>query len=453
MKYTDAINYLNGFVNFEHQPDSHFNTRKDDLIRFRELLTRLGKPQSRYPVIHIVGTKGKGSTGALIASVLHQAGYKVGLFTSPHLVTVRERIRIGQRMISKREFARIISIIRNQPKNIRTGNHRAFRTVFEHLTALALVAFSRQSVDIAVLEAGLGGKLDSTVVTDPILTVTTPVGLDHQAILGDTIAEIAADKACAIKPSIPVVTAPQDSEAMREIVKQSEKRRAPLTIAPGSLEFQILKPGISSSTFQASRDWMPDAELKVGLAGEFQLENVSTAISAVEYLKASGFVISREALQKGLSRVRFEGRLQVLPANVPIFLDGAHNTMAIRVIVQTLHNLIRKRRFRVVFSAMKNKPVGQMLDYLQDSTVSFYLAPLQFPKSLNREMLEELSLRLLVPSQVFRNVPEAYDTALRDVQTNEAILVTGSLYLVGEVLRHVRGNPPPVPDGQIDPRI
>ncbi len=492
MIYPEAINYLNSFVNFERQPDVQFNTRDEDLTRFRKLLARLGDPQSRFPVIHIVGTKGKGSTGALIASILSQAGYKVGLYTSPHLVTVRERIRVGRQIITKRAFARLMTIIRDLPDDVRTGNHQAFRTVFEHLTALALMEFAHQSVDIALLEAGLGGKLDATVVIDPLLTIITPIGLDHQAILGDTIAEIAADKAHAIKPDVPAITAPQEPEAMGEIVKRSDRLNAPLFIAPGSIEFGVDNLGISFSKVRSSREWLEKHKLRIGLAGDFQLENASVALSVVEFLRTcdatpttscnmkitpttsplsspaiaaggevkgcfqgkAGFAISNEAVKRGLNRVRWQGRLQVLSNTpVPVILDGAHNAMAVQVVVESLRKVIPGKTFRVVFAAMKNKPAERMLRSLQDSCAAFYLAPLQFPKSLDSSLLKELSSGMQIPSRVYNNVPEAYHQALMEIKPDEALLVIGSLYLVGEVLRHLRNLPPPVPDGQIDPRF
>ena len=417
------------------------------------MLTILGDPQKGYPVIHIAGTKGKGSTGALIDSVLRRAGYRVGFYTSPHLVTVRERIRIDGRLVSKREFARYLQTIARIPCDIRLGDRLAFRTVFEHLTAAALLAFAYKKVDIALIETGLGGRLDATVVLDPILSVITPIGLDHTAILGDTLSQIAAEKAHIIKPGIPAISSPQHREAISEIVRRADLVGAPLSFAAGRSEFKRLTSTPRRTVIKTSRKWLGMTEIEVRLAGDFQLDNVSVALSVFEHLREKGFNISAEAVTEGMKRVQWFGRMQYYPSRPPMIIDGAHNVLAVKMVKQALLNILPGKSWRVVFAANKGKPKREMLNELADIASRFYLAPLQFPKSITAEGLVEAAQQVASISTICPDVPEALHTAQREADVGDMILVVGSLYLVGEVLRNLRGLPPPPADGGIDWRV
>jgi len=420
-------------------------------------LRELGDPQADYPVIHIAGTKGKGSVAAILSSILQSAGYKVGLYTSPHLISVRERIRVKNRIVSKREFSSLISRIRASKERsfttfgMTTVDHNlAYRTVFEHLTAAALLFFADRRVDVSIIEAGLGGKLDATVVVDPILSVITPVGLDHTAILGDRITEIAADKAHIIKQGTPSVSAVQDPDAAQELLKRAEGVSSALVFAKGSTEFEVVSRDFTGQRLKCSREWLGSEEIKLSLPGGYQLDNLSTALTCVESLKENGFQITPEAVRVGLSRARWTGRLQFVRKPFRMILDGSHNALAMRVLLKSLDDLIPGNKLRVIFSAMSSKPVGEMLKILSSKAVKFYLVPLSFPKGMpvndlaHQAELEKLSFA------VCNDVPAAIEQSVRETRKGEMILVTGSLYLVGEVLRFRRGYPIPPSDGRID---
>jgi len=453
MNYREAIAHLNSFINFERLPEPRFNTQIRDLDRFRELLDELGNPQSRYPIIHIAGTKGKGSTAAMISSILRAAGYRTGLYTSPHLVTVRERIRVDGRIIPKAEFASLIDYIGKTSTSSYPSNHPTYRTVFEYLTAAALLWFARKRVDFAVVEAGLGGKLDATVVVDPLLTVMTPIGLDHTTVLGGSVSAIAADKAHIIKSDVPAVSARQSAEARSQLVRRAGEVGTELTFAPGHTEFEPLSSGLHHQSFFAPRRSLGNDAIHLNLAGRFQLDNTSTVLTSIGKLVEAGFPVAPRAVQRGLSRVRLQGRMQLVRRKPSLVLDGSHNPMSIEALLESLSELIGNRSLHVIFSAMRSKPAGRMLELLSSVAANFYIAPISFPKGMTNGELRSEAEHLHLPHVICTDIPSAFDRACLEAGSNGLILATGSLYLAGEVIRHLRGLPPPYLDGRIDDRI
>ncbi len=453
MKYKEAIAYLNSLVNFERLPETRHKTDTDDLIRFRKMLSNLGNPQNDFLIIHIAGTKGKGSTAAILSSILQKSGYKVGLYTSPHLITVRERIRTNDDDISMAVFAEHMSSILSIPDSLRVGEQAAFRTVFEHLTAIALLNFSESNVDIAIIETGLGGRLDSTVVFEPILSVLTSIGLDHTALLGDTKEEIAYEKSFIIKEGVTAISAPQIPSVLKVFSQRAIQVDSELIIAPGLDEYSKIEVSSIRTKFRSERKWLNGRELEFNLHGEFQLTNLSTALEALEYLKKSGYKISQTSIERGLKNIRWDGRMDIRLNRCNVILDGAHNTLGMEMLSESVEKLFPARKWRVIFASQKNKASIEMLRILQPYAEKLYLTPLQFPKSLTPQMLSEMSKSLGNSTRVFNNASEAYKTALSESDDGEVVLVTGSLYLVGEIYRHLKNIAPPVPDGSIDDRI
>lgn len=454
MNYKESIAYLNGFLNFERSPEDRFETSESDLERFRTLLHFIGNPQNDYPIIHIAGTKGKGSTAAILSSVLERVGYKVGLYTSPHLITIRERIKVNNRSINKSAFASTVEEISNIPVEIRLGERIAFRTVFEHLTAIALRYFSKAKTDVAIIETGLGGRLDSTVVVDPIISVITPIGLDHTAILGDTIRQISYEKSFIIKPNTPVVISPQKMEALDVLLSRARDVHADYIIAPGKKEFDNICSDLEGISFMSSRKEINGKKIVLGLRGDFQLENASTVLSILETIAEKGFKVLPSAILEGFKIAKWEGRMQVLLGERLTLVDGAHNPLAVTTVLKSwsaiLENFSYKSSFRTIFGSHKNKNYLEMIDELKPVTQKFYFTEIQFPKSLDYDQLSLLSETSEVPSEVFRNLKEAYSKALTESATDEIILVIGSLYLAGELLRIKKGIPSPRSDGRID---
>ncbi len=453
MNYEESIHYLNSFINFERLPERQFTTREEDLDRLKLILDKLGNPQQNYPIIHIAGTKGKGSTAIVLGSILKSAGYKVGVYTSPHLLSVRERIRTNGYSIVKIDFARSIRYVKQAIEMINGPLAASYRTLFEILTAAMFAHFSLKKIDVAVIEAGLGGKLDATNIVEPILSIITPVGLDHTAILGETISEIAADKAHIIKAGVPAVTAQQDENALTEIKKRANEVSAKLTIAPPSNElFDRIEYDFEQYFCKLIAVRKEKVFATLQSVGKYQADNLATALTAVEQLRISGFKIPLEACIEGFRSSRMRGRMQYIKSNPPIILDGAHNDMAMKSVRESIDG-ITPAPLRVVISSMKSKPLHRMIRSLADRTVKFYLAPICFPKSKDESELREAAEEADVSFQLYSDVPTAFEAAKREAEREELILATGSFYLIGEILRHRSGKPKPPETGVIDHRI
>jgi len=452
-KYTEAIHYLNSFIDFERHPEPRLQTEAKDIDRFRQLLGRLGDPHLSYPTIHITGTKGKGSTSAMLASVLQSAGLKVGLYTSPHLVSVRERIMVSGKMISKRDFASVLQQIAVEFEALREDTTLAFRTVFELLTASGFLEFQRNKVDIAIIEAGLGAKLDATIVVEPILAVVTPIGLDHTQVLGDTVELIAADKSHVIKKGVTAISAPQVAGVAKELSKRARQFDSKLVFAPGRAELTVLASTLKGSEVTSDRAWLEQTPLKLALSGDFQLTNLSVVLSAVEQLKKQGFPISAGAVEAGLSNVRWPGRMQTIKQNPKVILDGAHNSLAIEAFVFAVASLVKAQKPQIVFSSIIGKPVDEMVRILASIPGTFHIAPLQFPKGLQIETLRSAVSKAGGSVVEYSTVPEAFEGAKHAAGRKGLVLATGSLYLVGELLRYLKGLPLSIKNGGIDDSV
>ncbi len=452
MTYKEAITYVNSFINFERTPDSGYSTTEADIERFRILLEYLGNPHQTFPIVHVAGTKGKGSVSAILTAVLKAAGYRVGLYTSPHLVTIRERIRIGNNIITKANFAQNIKRISKTPESIKFGGRIAFRTVFEHLTAAAFLEFAKRKVDIAIVETGLGGRLDATIVVDPILSVLTPIGLDHTAILGETCEQIAWEKAHIIKEKIPVVSAKQKPAAFDVFRQFASEKNTKIFLSKDFDYFNEVQLSNSRTEFKLNQN-MSGIEFKFNLPGRFQLENLGVAFTAVECLRNAGFQIMNDDIRLGISKVRWDGRLKIYRGKPPVILDGGHNALGVEIVSRSLKEMFPHFKWRVVFAANKGKPIAEMVSALRAETVKFYFAPLQFPKTAPIDFYCNIIDENGYHAEIFENAPGAFESAIGECSDSELVFVVGSLYLVGEVLRFKWNLPPPPADGSIDDRI
>jgi dihydrofolate synthase/folylpolyglutamate synthase len=308
-----------------------------------ELLSRLGNPQKSYKTITIAGTNGKGSTAAMTASILDSAGYKVGLYTSPHLVDVRERIVINAKKISLPEFNRTIAYVKDkiqQPV-----------TYFEFLTAVAFEYFKNQKIDIAILEAGLGGRLDATNVCKPLVSVITNIAFDHTAYLGNTLESITREKAGIIKQNGICVTAAKQKKVLDILENVCLRRRAKLYLLGSDIKIKKQKDGLL--TYQGL--YRNIKNLKIPLVGEHQLSNAALALAAIELCGEKGFHIDDQAIHAGLKNTRWEARLEILQSHPLFLLDGAHNPAGIEVLCRSLKNDFSYRRLILIFGALADK--------------------------------------------------------------------------------------------------
>jgi dihydrofolate synthase/folylpolyglutamate synthase len=407
------------------------------LTNTERLLVALGNPQRSFPAVQIAGTNGKGSTAVMLEAVVCAAGIKTGLYTSPHLVHITERIRINEQEISREDFARLTEKVRASAQGLLDeGRLETLPTFFEHLTAIALLAFSEANVQLAILETGLGGRLDATTAAQAEIVAITPIALDHQEYLGETLGEIAAEKAAIIRPGVSAVVAPQSPEALDRILK----RCADCGVAPRlhACKVKVLgadKGGRVRATFQTAEAIYENVLL--GLRGRHQTTNAALAIALAEALRARGFSIPPEAIITGLETSVHPGRLELRCDTEPaILFDGAHNAAGALSLRDFLDEFT-KGPITLLFGAMRDKDLAQMAATLFPIAQHLVLTELSNPRAATLETLARLvphgfdSSRItLAPSAL-----EALSAARAQTPARGIICVTGSLYLIGEVQR------------------
>jgi len=408
---------------------------KPGLARIRFLMERLGHPETAYPAVHVAGTNGKGSTAAMIASVLRAAGYSVGLFTSPHLVRYNERIVVDGAPIADEDLAALFGRLHEHVEAAAREPGVGQPTEFEVGTAVALAYFAQRAVDVAVVEVGLGGRFDSTNVVRPLVSVITPIGLDHTRVLGGTLEHIAREKAGIIKPGAPVVCAHQPEEAQAVIAARAAESRSPLYEAGRDFgwELQSADAGGTCFTFR----WGADAveHLHVPLLGPHQAHNGAVAVAALRVAAEAGFPVSEDALRRGLAAVRWPGRMELVPGRPALLFDGAHNAEGARALAEGLRAVFPERKPVFVLGVLAEKPVDAMLETLLPLGRAAVVTAPQHGRGRPVEP-EELARRAagLVPEIAVEADPLAAMARAKELAGAEGlVVVTGSLYLVGEV--------------------
>jgi dihydrofolate synthase / folylpolyglutamate synthase len=431
VNYREAIAYViqrsgydRGFVANPFDAESVGLRRTEQLVRY------LDRPDQRYPNVHIAGSKGKGSTAAAITSMLAAAGYKVGLYTTPHLHTFRERIQIAGEPIAEQVFADLTAEI--APLNARLAEERpewGEATAFEVSTALAFLAFARAGVDIGVIEVGLGGRLDATNVIDPAVSVIASISHDHVSILGDTLGEIAFEKGGIIKPGRPVISAAQPDDAAATIRRIANERDSRLWM--GSSEWSVAG---TTRDFSVRSPCGLAEHLSVGLAGQHQVENAGLAVVSVHELRSQGFEISHDAIRTGLRDVRWPGRFEIARRKPMVVVDGAHNVDSSRRLVETLREEFPDHPVTLVLGIARDKDIPGMLRHLLPVANRVIATASRSPRATPPESLIE-SITEISPStevSTAKNVEEALARLIPNVASHEVICVTGSLYAVAE---------------------
>ena len=400
----------------------------------RLLCEALGNPQSNIPSIHIAGTKGKGTTSAMITSVLGFSGYKVGLITSPHLHTLTERIRIGFNPISKRDFADLVQRI--WPSVLEVGENGQFGEItwFEFMVSAAFYHFSQCKVDFQVVETGLGGRLDATNIVSPIISVITSISLDHTNILGDTLAKIAGEKAGIIKDRIPVIVSPQQIEPMEVIVEAANKLNSPIKKVTEGYKVVVKNQDLSGQSIEVVSS-QRNYEFTLPLLGIHQTENAITAICAIETLQELGYPINQDSVELGLSNVCWPGRFEVLrSSNQVVIVDGAHNPYSMQILVNTLSTTFKNPKVIVIFGAIGGHDVDRMLEPLKSLDVILIPVSSRHPKAIDSKIINIASSSSNIETtQGFKTVGEGLEYALKEYSDRDLILATGSLSVVAEV--------------------
>jgi len=403
---------------------------KLELATVKNILRGLGNPQNKFKSIHVAGTNGKGSVASALASILHAVGYRVGLYTSPHLVRFNERIRIENRQISNQAVVAAYRAV----KEVHSGNREP--TFFEFSTAMAFYEFGRRKVDWAVIETGMGGRFDATNVITPKLSIITNLSLEHREYLGHTLSQIAREKAGIIKKSVPVVTAVKQAQALSVIQDTAEKKLAPLYRLGKEFKVRRQKSG-DFSYFGIESEWH---HLRIGLSGDHQVTNAALVLAAIELLNRKKTAVSEQHIQRGLADICWPGRLQVVSRNPLIILDGAHNLMAARNLAHYLSSQVAARKLTMVVGILDDKPYSAMLASLLPIAGRVIFTRAKIDRALDPQKLSAAAENLISDITVISDVSRAIQYAIDTADGKEAICIAGSLYVVGEAMETFESN-------------
>jgi len=436
--YSEATNYLNSLINYEQIPDFVVHKRFLNLQRMRDLLNLLENPHRSLKFIHISGTKGKGSTAAMITSILTSEGLKVGLYTSPHLINPRERIRIREKMINKERFSQLIFQIKTAVEKIRKVRPHFSPTFFEVYTSLAFLYFFLEKVDLAVMEVGMGGRLDATNVINPLVGVITSISLDHTKELGDNLVSIAREKAGIIKRKTKIVSSPQNSAVLSLFEKICRERKAQLYRIGKEVTFKLLSSGKEGQTFKVKgiKGYYPD--LFIPLVGKHQIINATAAIAAVELIEEEGIFISGESIKQGLERVYWPGRVEILPQRPTFIVDCAHNGASAKALAQCLSELFPKKGIILILAILKNKDVEGIGKVLCPLGKTIIVTKVNSPRALSPDELAGRIKKYCYSNPLIeKNVSLAIAQAKSLAKKEDVVCITGSVYLAGEALSYL----------------
>lgn len=431
MKYHDALRYLYSLVDYEKRRIERYTPEEFRLDRVVHFLERLGNPQNAYPKLHVAGTKGKGSVSAMLASVAQAGGKRVGLYTSPHLHTYRERMQIDGEPISRQQMADLIEELQPVIESVPD------LTIFEVTTSLAFLYFAREEIDLAVIEVGLGGRLDATNVITPLVSIITSLSLDHTYLLGDTIEEIAAEKGGIIKPGVPIVSSPQQPAAISVLEDLAEERGSPFTLVrrdwtwdPGERSFagQYL-------TLHRTEGTSPlEGEYHIPLLGDFQQENAATAIAALDRVREAGQDwITHTSVTTGLSSAVWPGRMEVLNRDPLIVVDSAHNPYSAQTLRESLQSWFPDTRWILIYGASNDKDIEGMLKDLLPASEIAIVTRSYHPRAAVPYELADLCADLGHGAEIAVNPKRALEQACRHLEPEMGILATGSIFLVAEI--------------------
>ncbi len=437
--FRDALDFLYSFIDYSLKRNFRNAADKFNLDRMRDFMTLLGNPHQEYGFIHVAGTKGKGSVSSYCASVLQAQGYRTGLYTSPHMVEFTERIQINGQNIPKNDFVAILEEMKpfiEQTPEI---------TTFELTTALAFLYFSRQNVDYAVFEVGLGGRLDATNIVHPIVSVITSISYDHVQILGNTLSEIAGEKAGIIKPGRPVVISPQKEEARQKIVAVADERDAPIILVGRDYLYAADSHTLDGQTFLV---WTPEEQslvdrfiesggreiwnplrLRIPLLGFHQVENAATAYAALKTAEKFGLNLSQEAYMAGFRNMQWPGRMELLRRTPPVVIDSAHNRYSALRLRQAMDDYFPGLPILLVFGASEDKDIEGMFQELLPRVFRVIATQSTHPRAIEAEKLVELAHRCGRSAEAIVPIEDALAMAYEEAGEEVVILVTGSIFV------------------------
>ncbi|MCB0001141.1 MAG: bifunctional folylpolyglutamate synthase/dihydrofolate synthase [Anaerolineae bacterium] len=447
--YQAALDYIYNYVDYERRRSVAYTEVAWDVDRTRRVLAALGNPHQRYRIVHVAGSKGKGSTAAGIESILRAAGLRTGFFTSPHLHTFRERIRVDGALIGRSDVVALLEQCKPAIESV------PGITTFEIMTVLAMMYFAARRVQWAVLEVGLGGRLDSTNVVVPEVSVITRISLEHTALLGNTLDAIAREKAGIIKPGVPVVVAPQAGEALAAITETAVDRRAPVILVGSDWTWELASSSFAGQVFSVHHN--PPAsrpenngtagghasqqgifDLTTPLLGEYQLANQTTAVAVSTELARQGVSIDDDAVRRGLAAVYWPGRLEVLRAgnagDAGVVVDSAHTVDSVHLLCDAIAEFFPGRRMSVILGISSDKDASAILSAFAARGAALFLTRSRHPRAMDPDELADLTVGLMdeVDVAICQSVQAALVDALRDADSQTVVCVTGSLFVAAE---------------------
>lgn len=422
MNYEEALEFIHGTYRFGS---------KLGLENIKDLLQRLGNPHERFRAVHVAGTNGKGSVTSMLAHVLHEAGYRVGMFISPYLERFTERIQVDLKEIEPHELARITERVKEKVVEM-VSEGKNHPTEFEVVTAIGFTYFAERQVDCAVVEVGLGGRLDATNVVNPLVSVITSISYDHMDVLGDTLEKIAAEKAGIIKQGRPVVTYPQHPEVISVIRRVSRERCAPLfEVDEESIE--VVASQVGRQVFNYSFGGEKFSNVVIRLTGRHQILNAATALTAVAVLRREGIAIPDDAVYRGMERAVWPGRLEVVRRRPYVILDGAHNESGAQVLASAIKEYYDGKPVTLVIGMLKDKDADAIVKHLCPLAESVIVTKPDSPRAMEPDELAIKVRRYCPDVTVESDIEKAVAMGLKRVAEDGVLLFTGSLYLIGKV--------------------
>lgn len=443
----EALQFLYSRVDYERVSSVPYRTHEFKLDRMRDLLTRLGNPQSRFAVIHVAGTKGKGSTSATLGAILSAAGYRAGVFTSPHLDRIEERLAIDGQICTADEFVALVRQVRpiveamdqGHPDGEESIEHPTF---FEIITAMALVYFADQQVDVAVLEVGLGGRLDSTNVCRPCVAVITSISFDHTRQLGNTLESIAAEKAGIIKPTVPVVSGVTEDGPRQVIRTACRQHHCPFTEIGVDFHFDYTPPvhlergpSMAKLDFRDTVRRVSYDNLELALLGRHQAANAAVALAAVSRLVREGWTIPESAVRSALARLVWPARVEVVRRRPAVIIDAAHNVASVHALLETLDESFSVRRRHLLFATTREKDTAGMLRHLLDGFDDVvFTRYTNNPRAVPPEELAATARNLTGRDYpMYQDPVEAWDVVRHRTSPDDLVCVTGSFFIAAQI--------------------
>jgi len=444
MTYSETIQYLYSQLPlFTRDGPSAY---KANLTNTIELCSRLGNPQYNFKSVHVGGTNGKGSTSHMLAAILQLAGYKIGLYTSPHLKDFRERIRINGQMVAEQEVIDFVTAHRNDFEEIKPS-------FFEMTVALAFDIFAREKVDIAIIEVGLGGRLDSTNIITPLLSIVTNIGWDHMNMLGNTLQLIAAEKAGIIKPNVPVIIGEHQPEVAGIFIEKANREGSGISFASDAFKSEAGSPKSNVENLETNDDFLniklskiadpstmdyglSTIDLQLDLTGIYQLKNVQTVLSAINELRRQGFQVTDEHIKTALRQVKtltgLHGRWEILNKSPLTICDTGHNPEGIREVLKNI-TAVSYKRLHFVIGVVNDKDISQILSMLPKDALYYFCRP-DIPRGLDAEVLKQKAESFGLRGQLYSSVKHALEAAQKNATENDLVFIGGSTFVVAEVV-------------------